>query len=76
MSLTVLIAHTGQRVIADPAICGSLDAFKLWLSRATPVASDSQVLLTAAGKQAKFTSLQSEVYTGRGRFRVQRLTFV
>jgi autophagy-related protein 11 len=60
MSLQVLVAHTGQRLRADPTSFGSLDAFKSWLSDALAVNPTSQILLTAQGKQAKLQALLIE----------------
>ncbi|KAB8338709.1 hypothetical protein FH972_021654 [Carpinus fangiana] len=57
MSLQVLVAHTGQRLSADPTSFGSLDAFKSWLSDTVNVPATSQILLTGQGKQAKFQAL-------------------
>lgn len=61
MSLQVLIAHTGDRLRADPTAFKDLDDFKSWLSDAAQVASNNQILLTANGKQIRFQTILVEV---------------
>lgn len=63
MSLTVFVAHTGQRLLVEPASYSSFEAFKSWLSRISAIPDPSQVLLLASGKQAKFQSLFTDVST-------------
>lgn len=62
MSLQVLHAHTGQRLLADPAEFSSLESFKTWLGEVSLVPPNQQILLTAGGKQAKFPGLTLEVF--------------
>ncbi len=62
MSLQVLVAHTGERLSADPVSFSSIDAFKSWLSSASAVSPPNQILLTSSGKQVKFQALLVEVF--------------
>lgn len=61
MSLQIAVAHTGQRLDADPVAFSSVDALKYWISRATEISPESQVLLTAHGKHVKLQALLTEV---------------
>ncbi|KAF2852890.1 Taz1-interactin-like proteing factor 1 [Plenodomus tracheiphilus IPT5] len=60
MSLQIAVAHTGQRIDADPVAFSSVEALKYWISRATEIAPESQVLLTAHGKHVKLQALLTE----------------
>ncbi|KAF1836244.1 hypothetical protein BDW02DRAFT_567296 [Decorospora gaudefroyi] len=60
MSLQIAVAHTGQRLDADPVAFSSVDALKSWISRATEIAPESQVLLTTHGKHVKLQALLTE----------------
>lgn len=61
MSLQIAVAHTGQRLDADPVAFTSVDALKYWISRATEIAPEQQVLLTTQGKHVKLQALLTEV---------------
>jgi autophagy-related protein 11 len=61
MSLQIAVAHTGQRLDADPVAFSSVDALKHWVSRATEIAPESQILLTPGGKHVKLQALLTEV---------------
>ena len=61
MSLQIAVAHTGQRLDADPVAFSSVDALKHWISRATEIPPESQVLLTTQGKHVKLQALLTEV---------------
>ncbi|KAF1947828.1 hypothetical protein EJ02DRAFT_333419 [Clathrospora elynae] len=60
MSLQIAVAHTGQRLDADPVAFSSVDALKYWISRTTEIAPESQILLTTQGKQVKLQTLLTE----------------
>ncbi|CAN9096277.1 unnamed protein product [Alternaria sp. RS040] len=60
MSLQIAVAHTGQRLDADPVAFASVDALKHWISRATDIAPEQQVLLTTQGKHVKLQALLTE----------------
>lgn len=60
MSLQIAVAHTGQRLDADPVAFGSVDALKHWIARATDIAPELQILLTPAGKHVKLQALLTE----------------
>ena len=60
MSLQIAVAHTGQRLDADPVAFGSVDALKHWIARAADIAPELQVLLTPAGKHVKLQALLTE----------------
>lgn len=60
MSLQIAVAHTGQRIDADPVAFGSVDALKHWIARATDIAPELQILLTPAGKHVKLQALLTE----------------
>jgi autophagy-related protein 11 len=61
MSLQINVAHTGQRLDADPVAFSSVDALKQWISRATEIPPEAQVLLTTQGKHVKLHALLTEV---------------
>lgn len=61
MSLQVYIAHTGQRLNADPVSFNSLDAFNQWISQSTSIPKQNLILLTTRGKHAKLQALLTEV---------------
>ena len=61
MSLQIAVAHTGQRLDADPVAFTSVDALKYWISRTTEIAPEQQVLLTTQGKHVKLQALLTEV---------------
>ncbi|KAJ4377425.1 oligomeric, coiled-coil, peripheral membrane protein [Neocucurbitaria cava] len=60
MSLQIAVAHTGQRLDADPVAFSSVDALKGWIARATEIPPESQVLLTTHGKHVKLQALLTE----------------
>ena len=61
MSLQIAVAHTGQRLDADPVAFASVDALKHWISRVTDIAPEQQVLLTTQGKHVKLQALLTAV---------------
>lgn len=61
MSLQIAVAHTGQRLDADPVAFSSVDALKHWIARASDIAPESQILLTPGGKHVKLQALLTEV---------------
>lgn len=63
MSLQIAVAHTGQRLDADPVAFSSVDALKHWISQACDIPPESQVLLTPGGKHVKLQALLTEVGT-------------
>ncbi|KAL6706584.1 oligomeric, coiled-coil, peripheral membrane protein [Coniothyrium glycines] len=60
MSLQIAVAHTGQRLDADPVAFGSVEALKQWISIATEIPSEYQILLTTQGKHVKVQALLTE----------------
>ncbi|KAF2657972.1 hypothetical protein K491DRAFT_653720 [Lophiostoma macrostomum CBS 122681] len=60
MSLQIAVAHTGQRLDADPVSFSNIEALKHWISRATQIAPDYQILLTPRGKHVKLQALLTE----------------
>ncbi|USP73839.1 hypothetical protein yc1106_01113 [Curvularia clavata] len=60
MSLQIAVAHTGQRLDADPVAFTSVDALKHWISRTTEIPPEQQVLLTTQGKHVKLQALLTE----------------
>ena len=63
MSLQIAVAHTGQRLDADPVGFNSIDALKQWTSIATQIPPECQILLTPRGKHVKLQALLTEVGT-------------
>lgn len=61
MSLQIAVAHTGQRLDADPVDFNSVDALKHWISRAAEIPVENQILLTPRGKHVKLQALLTEV---------------
>ncbi|KAH5508326.1 autophagy-related protein [Parastagonospora nodorum] len=60
MSLQIAVAHTGQRLDADPVTFSSVDALKHWIARAFEIPPESQILLTPGGKHVKVQALLTE----------------
>ncbi|CAD6447166.1 d76367ca-9a81-478a-a1ba-34bd5534e311 [Sclerotinia trifoliorum] len=60
MELHVYIAHTGQHLQVDPGSFTSLDDFKKWVAKYTPIAASDHISLTAAAKAVRFQALSSE----------------
>lgn len=61
MSLQVLNAHTGARYNAGVESLTSLNTLRAWIAKASTVAAQNQILLTAQGRQAKSQTLRLEV---------------
>lgn len=64
MSLQVAVAHTGQRLDADPVGFHSIEALKQWIWSATQIPTEYQILLTPRGKHVKLQALltENEIY--------------
>ncbi|KAF2799566.1 hypothetical protein K505DRAFT_230797 [Melanomma pulvis-pyrius CBS 109.77] len=60
MSLQIAVAHTGQRLDADPVGFNSVEALKHWISEATEIPPECQILLTTRGKHVKLQALLTE----------------
>ncbi|KAF2712485.1 hypothetical protein K504DRAFT_499577 [Pleomassaria siparia CBS 279.74] len=60
MSLQIAVAHTGQRLDADPVGFNSVEALKHWISEATEIPPEYQILLTSRGKHVKLQALLTE----------------
>ncbi|KAF2814304.1 uncharacterized protein BDZ99DRAFT_379763 [Mytilinidion resinicola] len=60
MSLQVAVAHTGQRLEADPVSFNSIDALKAWIAKATQIPPQDQILLTTRSKHVKPQTLLTE----------------
>ena len=61
MSLQIAVAHTGQRLHADPVDFNSIEALKQWISKVTQIPPEYQILLTPRGKHVKLQALLTEV---------------
>jgi autophagy-related protein 11 len=61
MSLQVAVAHTGERLDADPVTFGSVDGLRTWISKATQIPPQDQILLTTRSKHVKLQALLTEV---------------
>lgn len=61
MSLQIALAHTGQRLDADPVGFNNIEALKHWIAKATGIPSDAQILLTPRSKHVKLQALLTEV---------------
>jgi hypothetical protein len=61
MSLQIAVAHTGQRLDADPVGFNSVEALKQWISESTEIPPEYQILLTPKGKHVKLQALLTEV---------------
>jgi autophagy-related protein 11 len=61
MSLQIAVAHTGQRLDADPVAFSTVDALKHWIARVVEIPPESQILLTPGGKHVKLQGLLTEV---------------
>jgi len=61
MSLQVAVAHTGERLDADPVTFSSVDALRIWISKATQIPPQDQILLTTRSKHVKLQALLTEV---------------
>ncbi|KAJ9213726.1 hypothetical protein DTO166G4_4657 [Paecilomyces variotii] len=60
MSLQIYIAHTGERLLADPVSFASPDALRSWIARSTSISPQRQILMTARGKNVKIQTLATE----------------
>ncbi|KAH7139400.1 autophagy-related protein 11-domain-containing protein [Dendryphion nanum] len=60
MSLQIAVAHTGQRLDADPVGFNSIEAFKQWIWSATHIPVEYQILLTPRSKHVKLQALLTE----------------
>ncbi|KZF22499.1 hypothetical protein L228DRAFT_210734 [Xylona heveae TC161] len=60
MSLQIYIAHTGDRLQADPVSFTSFDALQTWISKNAPVQPQNQILMSSRGKQVKLQTLLTE----------------
>ncbi|CAI6340463.1 unnamed protein product [Periconia digitata] len=60
MLLQIAVAHTGQRLDADPVSFNSIEGLKHWIADATGIPSDLQILLTPRGKHVKLQLLLTE----------------
>ncbi|KAF2644987.1 hypothetical protein P280DRAFT_391243 [Massarina eburnea CBS 473.64] len=60
MSLQIAVAHTGQRLDADPVSFHDIDALKRWIAKATEIPPECQILLTTRGKHVKLQLLLTE----------------
>lgn len=61
MSLQIAVAHTGQRLDADPVSFNSVDTLKQWIAAATDIPPEYQILLTPRGRHVKLQALLTEV---------------
>jgi hypothetical protein len=73
MASQIYIAHTGQRLHAEQLPFGSLEALKTFISNATDIPANDQILLTSKGKHVKAQSLLTEVSTYSGMVEIQKL---
>ncbi|KAF8865478.1 Taz1-interactin-like proteing factor 1 [Acephala macrosclerotiorum] len=64
MAIQVYLAHTGQRLQADPGNFPTLDAFKTWVAKHSSIAVQDQITLTDQGRPVKFQglSLEKEIF--------------
>ncbi|CZR62041.1 related to myosin heavy chain [Phialocephala subalpina] len=60
MAIQIYLAHTGQRLQADPGNFPTLDAFKTWVAKHINIAIRDQISLTDQGRPVKFQGLSSE----------------
>ncbi|KEQ97274.1 hypothetical protein AUEXF2481DRAFT_3106 [Aureobasidium subglaciale EXF-2481] len=60
MSLTIHVAHTGNRVVAEPTKVNSLDGLRAHVHRAVNIAPNKQVFLTNKGKAVRAQTLLTE----------------
>ncbi|KAK4994594.1 oligomeric, coiled-coil, peripheral membrane protein [Elasticomyces elasticus] len=62
--LQIYIAHTGQRLEADPGALKSLDDLRALITKATQILAKHQIFLTAKGRQVRPQALLTEVRRG------------
>ncbi|KUJ07923.1 Taz1-interactin-like proteing factor 1 [Mollisia scopiformis] len=60
MAIQIYLAHTGQRLQADPETFATLDAFKSWVAKQSKITIQDQISLTDQGRPVKFQGLSSE----------------
>ncbi|KAI9738932.1 MAG: oligomeric, coiled-coil, peripheral membrane protein [Claussenomyces sp. TS43310] len=60
MALQVFIAHTGQRLQAQPGSFANIEAFKSWVAKHGSVPSQNQITLTGQGKAVRAQTLLTE----------------
>jgi autophagy-related protein 11 len=64
MSLTIYVAHSGNKILAEPTKINSLDALRAWVQRTAHIPVNKQVFLTSKGKGLRPQALltESEIY--------------
>lgn len=61
MSLVIYIAHSGDKVAADPSRINSLEALRGFVDKNAGIPPNKQVFLTSRGKQVRVQTLLTEV---------------
>ncbi|KAH0287371.1 hypothetical protein M436DRAFT_85777 [Aureobasidium namibiae CBS 147.97] len=64
MSLIIYVAHSGNKIVAEPTKINNLDALRAWVHHTAHIPVNKQVLLTAKGKAVRPQTLltESELY--------------
>jgi autophagy-related protein 11 len=60
MSLIIYVAHSGNRIVAEPTKINSLDALRAWVHRTAHIPVNKQVFLTPKGKAVRPQTLLTE----------------
>lgn len=61
MSLIICVAHSGQKLSAEPTKVSNLDALRAWVQHAAGIPVNKQVFLTNKGKSVRPQALLTEV---------------
>jgi hypothetical protein len=57
MSLIIYVAHSGNKIVAEPTKINSLDALRAWVQRSAHIPVNKQVFLTSKGKAVQLLLL-------------------
>jgi autophagy-related protein 11 len=60
MSLIIYVAHSGNKIVAEPTKINSLDALRAWVQRTAHIPVNKQVFLTSKGKAVRPQTLLTE----------------
>ncbi|KAI4724465.1 hypothetical protein E4T49_07808 [Aureobasidium sp. EXF-10728] len=60
MSLIIYVAHSGNKVVAEPAKVNSLESLRAWVQRTAHIPVNKQVFLTNKGKAVRPQTLLTE----------------
>ncbi|KAG9990121.1 hypothetical protein KCU78_g19916, partial [Aureobasidium melanogenum] len=60
MSLIIYVAHSGIKIVAEPAKVNNLESLRAWVQRTAQIPVNKQVFLTSKGKAVRPQTLLTE----------------